>query len=312
MGRVDLPVFRASLTVPRGTKPWIGARMLVLLAFAALVIAGPAGAEQAPRRVVSINVCTDQLAMLIAGQGQLHSVSMLARDVNSSAMTEQASAYAVNHAQAEEIFLMKPDLVLAGTYSSRATVGLLRTLGVQVEEFAPASSFEDIRGDILRTGDLLHRRERAEELVTELDAGLAALAAAPASGRSIALYEANSYTTGAGTLANEIIRAAGLVNVAEEMGIFGSGRVPLEMLITARPDMVASSFRDYGAPALAQENFMHPAFRALEARSQAVAVPVPNMICGAPFTLEAAFVLQRAATERQAEGPGEQQGKPRP
>ena len=144
-------------------------------------------------------------------------------------------------------------------------------------------------------GALLGRQERADELAAELDAGLAALAAEPASGRSVALYDANSYTTGKGTLANEIFRAAGLVNVAEGMGITGSGRVPLEMLIVARPDMVATSFRDYGAPALAQENFVHPAFTALEARAQNVSVPVPNMICGAPFTLEAAFVLQRAA-----------------
>jgi iron complex transport system substrate-binding protein len=81
------------------------------------------------------------------------------------------------------------------------------------------------------------------------------------------------------------------------MGIVGSGRVPLELLIVARPDIVASSFRDYGAPALAQENFVHPAFAALEAASQTVATPTPNMICGAPFTLDAAFVLLRAGQE---------------
>ena len=36
-------------------------------------------AEQ-PQRVVSMNLCTDQLAMLIARPGQLHSVSHLASD----------------------------------------------------------------------------------------------------------------------------------------------------------------------------------------------------------------------------------------
>ena len=280
-------------TLKRGRLKRAGAGLL--LAAAGLFFATAAVA--APARVVSINVCTDQLAMLIAGEGQLHSVSMLARDPNSSAMTREAESHAVNHALAEEIFLMRPDLVLAGTYSSRATVGLLRRLGIAVEEFAPATSFDDIRADIRRVGALLGREARAGELVAELDAGLAALAAAPHSGRSIALYEANSYTTGAGTLANEIIRAAGLVNVAETMGIVGSGRVPLELLIVARPDIVASSFREYGAPALAQENFVHPAFAALEASSQTVATPTPNMICGAPFTLDAAFVLLRAGQE---------------
>jgi len=268
---------------------------LALLAAAGPLAAAPALAGPAPGRVVSMNVCTDQLAMLIAGPGQLHAVSMLARDPNSSVMAKEAQGFAVNHALAEEIFLMEPDLVLAGTFSSRATVGLLRRLGIHVEEFAPARSFDDIRDNIVRIGALLDRQERAGELVAELDAGLAALSAAPASGRSIALYDANSYTTGTGTLANEIFRAAGLTNIAEGLGIAGSTRLPLELLIAARPDMIATSFREYRAPALAQENFVHPAFTALEARAQNVSVPVPNMICGAPFTLEAAFVLQRAA-----------------
>jgi iron complex transport system substrate-binding protein len=80
-----------------------------------------------------MNVCTDQLAMLIAGEGQLHSVSALASDPRTSAMAGEARAFPANHALAEEIFLMQPDLVLAGTFSARATVGLLRRLGFRVE-----------------------------------------------------------------------------------------------------------------------------------------------------------------------------------
>lgn len=276
-------------------------RTVALLAAAGLAFAAPAagGEQAAPARVVSMNVCTDQLAMLIAAPGQLHAVSALARDPNTSVMHEEAHAYAVNHALAEEIFLMEPDLVLAGTFSSRATVGLLRELGIRVEEFAPARSFDNVRDNIRRTGELLHRQERAGELAAELDAGLALLAAQAPSGRSIALYEANSYTTGTGTLADEIFRAAGLVNVAEKLGISGSTRLPMEMLIAAQPDLIATSFRNYEAPALAHENFVHPAFRALEAQKQGIGVPAPKMICGAPFTLEPAFLLQRAATREQ-------------
>lgn len=254
-------------------------------------------AEPAPRRVVSMNVCTDQLAMLIAGQGQLHSVSALAGDPRSSAMSGEARAFAVNHALAEEIFLMEPDLVLAGTFSSRATVGLLRRLGFRVEEFAPARSFADVRDNILRIGTLLHRPGRAAELVAELDDGLARLRAGPHSGRTIALYEPNSYTAGAGTLANEIFSTAGLVNVAERLGIAGSTRLPLEQLIMAKPDMIGRSDSNYGAPALAQENLVHPAFRALSGQD-AIDLPVAKMICGAPFTLDVAFMLQAAAAKR--------------
>lgn len=265
------------------------------LATTALVAAT---AEPVPRRVVSMNVCTDQLAMLIAGEGQLHSVSALASDPRTSAMAGEARAFPANHALAEEIFLMQPDLVLAGTFSARATVGLLRRLGFRVEEFAPASSFTDIRDHIARIGQLLHRKERAAELVSRLDEGLARLKAGPHSGRTIALYEPNSYTAGGGTLANEIFRAAGLVNIAEGLGITGSTRLPLEQLVMAKPDLIGRSSSDYGAPALAQENLIHPAFRALS-RQAVIDLPVAKMICGAPFTLDAAFLLQDAAAKQE-------------
>ena len=271
--------------------------LLPALALAGLTAAGAAMAQEPPRRVVSINVCTDQLAMLIAEPGQLHSVSHLAADPHSSAMVEEARSYAVNHGLAEEIFLMRPDLVLAGTYTTRASVDLLRRLGFRVEPFAPANDFDDIREQIGRIGALLGREERAAALVAELDAGLAELASAAPSGRMAASYSSNSYTTGAGTLTDSVMEAAGLRNMASERGIEGGARIPLEMLLAARPDLIVTGTVAYDSPALAQENFSHPAFRAYAEQGRSVGVPDRYWVCGAPFTLEAARILQRAAAQ---------------
>ena len=57
---------------------------LICAAAALLVAALPAVA--APRRVVSMNLCTDQVAMLLAAPGQLISVSDLAQDPRMSPM----------------------------------------------------------------------------------------------------------------------------------------------------------------------------------------------------------------------------------
>lgn len=265
------------------------------LALAGLTAAGVAAAQEPPRRVVSINVCTDQLAMLIAEPGQLHSVSHLATDPHSSAMVEEARSYLVNHGLAEEIFLMRPDLVLAGTYTARASVDLLRRLGFRVEPFAPANDFDDIREQIERVGALLGREEKAAALVAELDAGLAGLASAEPSGKMAASYSSNSYTTGAGTLTDSVMDAAGLRNMASEQGIEGGARIPLEMLLAARPELIVTGTVAYDSPALAQENFSHPAFRAYADSGRSVSVPDRYWVCGAPFTLEAARILRRAA-----------------
>ncbi|MGO4831245.1 ABC transporter substrate-binding protein [Rhizobiaceae sp. 2RAB30] len=264
---------------------------------AAFFAVSPAVAGEAPKRVVSMNVCTDQLAMLVAGEGQLHSVSYLAGDPSTSVLAGQAGRYKVNHGLAEEIFLMHPDLVIAGTYTTRTTVDLLRRLGIRVEEFAPESTIDDIRTSLQRMGELLGRPERAAELVAELDHGLAELATNGPPERTVALYYANSYTSGGGTLVDAMVDAAGLVNLADRLGIVGTAELPLELLVLAAPDMVVDGESRYATPALAQEIFMHPAFKALLAKARPVVVPSPYTICGAPFTLEAARILQDAARE---------------
>lgn len=281
---------------PSSSRAPSGARSVAL----AFVICGlaaclPAQAAQPPKRVVSMNVCTDQLAMLVAAKGQLHSVSHLASDPNTSALAAEAGSFVANHGLAEEIFLMQPDLVLAGTYTTRTTVALLRRLGIRVEEFAPDNSISDIRAGMARMGEVLGQRERAAQLIDELDQGVAELAQGPASSKTVATYYANSYTSGAGTLVDEIVKLSGLVNIADSLGLSGTSRLPLELLVLSQPDLVAGGGESYGAPALAQENLAHPAYRAVAGNGRSVAMPSRYTVCGAPFTLEAARLLRDAA-----------------
>ncbi|WP_148913779.1 ABC transporter substrate-binding protein [Neoaquamicrobium microcysteis] len=256
-----------------------------------------ASGETAPKRVVSMNVCTDQLAMLVAGEGQLHSVSNLAADPGISVLADEAGRYVVNHGMGEEVFLMGPDLVLAGTFTAQPAVEMLRRLGFRVEQFPPESTFEGIRDSIRRMGQLLGRQERAEELVAELEAGLDDLLREPVANLSVAVYSANSYTSGEGSLSHAVIEAAGLTNITDKLGIAGVQRIPLEQLVLADPDIVVLGEQHYEKPALAQENFQHPAFRAIASGDRLVRIPDRYWICGAPFTLEAARMLRQAAGE---------------
>ena len=271
---------------------------------ACLVWPGAAArADAVPSRVVSLNVCTDQLAMLVARPGQLHSVSYLARDAGMSAMAGQAAAYEINHGLAEEIFLMKPDLVLTGAYSTRTTVALLRRLGFRVEEFQPETSVDAVRANLARMGDLLGNPGRARALIAGMDAEIAALEAAGTPRLRTALSFANGYTAGAGTLASEVVRQAGLENIAETAGMAGIARLPLELLVLSHPELIAVGRAGVNGPALAEANFDHPAHRALVAATAEAPLENRLTVCGGPFTLEAARVLQDAARRTRSTAP---------
>src|SRR5690606_12478241 len=112
---------------------------------------------------------------------------------------------------------------------------------------------------------------------------------------TVATYAYNYYTTGRNSLSEAVIEAAGLTNLGSRLGIQGAGRLPLEVLVLSRPDIVTNDTPIYGAPALAQENFLHPAYRAVLDRATVASVPSANWICGGPFNLAAAAILHQAA-----------------
>ena len=265
----------------------------VLVAAAGLWLAASAGlTDPAPRRVVSVNLCTDQLAMMLAAPGQLVSVSHLAADPQSSAMATEARAYAPNMGQAEQVFLMRPDLVLAGTFSARAGIDLLRRLGVRVIEIPPAATLDDIPGHLHIIGQALGRETQAESLAAEFEASLDQLKINAPPARA-ALYYPSGYTTGAGTLADAILRHTGFSNVAADLGLAGGGNLPLERLVMAGPDVVVTA-TPYPGASRAEEILVHPALKAVQSRAGAAEVTDADWICGTPHVLRAVRAMAEA------------------
>lgn len=240
----------------------------------------------APKRVVSMNLCTDQLAMLLAGEGQLVSVSHLAFDPRMSAMVTQAAEYTINRGLAEQIYLMQPDLVLAGNFTARASADMLKRLGVPVVTFDPAYALEDVRARIAQMGEALGQQLRAELMIAEFDAQLEVYRDDAGVRPRAALYYANGYTLGDKTLAGQILAAAGLDNIAAEAGFDAGGIIPLEVLAMAQPDTVITS-RTYPAASRSEEVMGHPVIEKLRATRPQAGMTGSDWVCGTPFVLRA-------------------------
>lgn len=254
---------------------------------------GAVAVAEPPQRVLSMNLCTDQLAMMLAGPGQLVSVSHLALDPRASAMTREAAGYEVNHGLAEEVFVMQPDLVLAGRYTSQTAVDLLRRLGVRVEEFDIVNDLDGLRDGIRRMGQVLGREAEAQRIIADFDADLARLGDAPGPDPSAALYSANGYSSGDSSLAGQILLTAGFRNIAADAGIPFGGFLPLELLVLADPDLVVLDSRNQGA-SRAEEIYDHPALRHVMAQSPVETVSDRDWICGTPHVLRAIQTLAGA------------------
>ena len=91
-----------------------------------------------PRRVVSLNLCTDQLVMALAQPEHIASVTWLSRSEGDPALRPLARRLPANHGGAEEVLAARPDLVIAGLYTTSTTRRLLQRAGIPLLEVEPA------------------------------------------------------------------------------------------------------------------------------------------------------------------------------
>lgn len=259
-----------------------------------LWVGASAAFADAPARVVSMNLCTDQLAMLLAAPGQLISVSHLASDPMASTMVAEAQAYPVNRGGAEQIFLMQPDLVLAGSYTSLASVELLRGLGIEVVQLPPASSLGDVAAHMRQIGAVLGQSEKAEAMAADFEMRLE-LFRHTGDAATAAMYYPNGYTTGEGTLSDDILKLTGFRNIGAEAGVTGGGILPLERLVMAAPEMIVTS-TPYPGASRSEEILIHPALAALRDKAAASRITDADWICGSPYLLRAVSAMADART----------------
>lgn len=260
---------------------------------AALVLIWQA-AQAKPSRIVSLNLCTDQLVLLLAQPERIAALSFLARDPHLSYMAEAAKAYRVVRGSADEVVLLEPDLVFAQTYGARSTVALLRELDIRVLELPLANSLDDVRRQVRTVAEALGEEARGERLIADMEARLARTAPSPRP-LSAVVYQANGYAVGPDTLVDDVLGRAGLVNIAPRLGLSRGGYLPLETLLIAEPQVLIVEEQRPGASSLAEQLLDHPALKRAIAGKPLVRMPSRLWICGGPFVVEAVELLAASA-----------------
>ncbi len=234
----------------------------------------------AAERVVSLNLCTDQLLTLLAPEKAV-GLSPLARDPALSYVAAEAARLPSVRASAEAVLRLDPDLALAAPYGAQTTLAILAQEHIPLLRIALPQDFAGIRDMTRKVAGALGVPQRGEALIATMDATLAAL---PHPTRTVQalVWEPRGLTEGPGTLMDAVLRAAGLSNASH------GGRVGLEALLRHPPDLlVLPAAPTY--PSLATALLQHPALADLPRRT----LPPALTICAGPFSAEAAAMLAR-------------------
>jgi iron complex transport system substrate-binding protein len=278
---------------------------LGLLALAATLI-GAVAAQAAdlaakPRRIVSINMCMDELVLRLADRDAIASLTWLSQDPRNANMADEAKGLPVNNGLAEEALSHHPDLVLAGTFTERSTVALLEQVGAPVVEFDVPETLDGVRRQIRQVAAVLGEPERGEALAAEIDRRLARIAVDSTRPplRAIILRP-NGFTVGPGSLVDEILRRAGMTNLAAQLDLGAYQQIPLERLAMLDADVLIVDSEGFEAPSLATEALSHPIVAALSRHMKVVELPSRLWTCAGPALIEAARRLAAATAEVEA------------
>jgi iron complex transport system substrate-binding protein len=268
--------------------------LLLVIALAAM----PAMAQ--PHRVVSLNLCADALVLRLADRADVQSVSWLARDPENSVVAAEAASVPVNHGQAEEVAALQPDLVVVGAFTTRSTVALLRRVGMPILELGVPRDLDGVRAQIRQVATALGQAERGERMIATMDERLAAIRS-PASPPLAVVLRPNGFTAGRGSLVDEILRRAGVRNLAAEQGLENYGEIPLERVALSGGRLLILNQPENRAPSLGEAMLDHPILSALP-ELRLVRVPARLWTCGGPEVADAAALIAAAAREAE-EGP---------
>ena len=255
------------------------------LAIALLVLgAGAAKAADAPRRVVSFNLCADQLVLALADKDQIAGLSPYAADPALSVMAEKAKDFPRLDWQAESVIPLQPDLVLTGSWDRPVTRRLLGALGYRLARIDVVTDIASARAQIIAVAELLGHPERGAALVRDIDAAQHELTVMPvlAGLRKTALVlERGGFTSGKATLASALIAQAGFaapVNAPPGMG----GFLPLEKLLVLKPDIVVLKDAPREATDQGALYLTHPALREAYPPERQINLPARYALCGGP------------------------------
>ena len=260
---------------------------------ALLCLGSPAPAEESgPQHVMSLSMCTDDLLLELLPPDRIASVTYYSREPGNSYQWPQAAKVPVNWGTVEEVLAEKPDLVLAGTYTTPAARALLKKLRWPLLEVPPAADFEQIRVVTRQVAHALRRDAVGESLIAKMDSTLQQLAASkPRQVIRVAAWGEGGSIPGKGTLFDAILNAAGGINIAATLEGGSYTSFDAEQLIAARPDVLAYSSDLADTPGRNTEIAQHPLLRKLYS-GRTVTYPGALYSCGVVESADAAAALR--------------------
>jgi iron complex transport system substrate-binding protein len=242
-------------------------------------------------RLVSMNVCTDQLVIALADPEQIIGLSRFGRDQWQSP-AHDGRRYPTLSGGAEDVLVLKPDVVIASLFDKRSTRELLRDKGIHLAELAVPRTLAEAKDQIRKVGDIVGHPDRAATEIARLDAALARARQAMADKHYRVLpLSRRGWVAGSDSFVGSLLSETGLFNAAGDLGFSSGGFAALESIVNAKPDFILVSQAGERASDDGQAFLLHPALERFYPPRRRIVIPERLTECGGVNLAEALDVL---------------------
>ena len=273
---------------------WVLAVFFVFALNAQAVEVEPAGAGTRvpnPQKIVSVNLCTDELLLQLVGTERVAALTKFSADPEVSTVAFQTKVVKKIQGGIEDVQACSPDLLVGGRFSHKETLRFFERSGIPVLTFGLPKHFEDIYTDIHKLAGAVGETGKGDQLVERMQSDLAALKQSLGPKKKAFFFQSGGFVPGSGTFENAIMEAAGLENLAASMGIRDYGSLSLEKLIEMKPDVLIFASDQKKRPTVRGEVLSHPAIRKALPHVKTVTLPSAILNCGSPASVEAVRIL---------------------
>ena len=266
-------------------------RFAVVAAIAALAVSGKAAPAATLLRLVSMNVCTDQLLLTLADPEQILGLSRFSRDGWQSKAGD-LSRYPVLSGGAEDVLLIRPDIVVASAFDKRSTRELLKAKGLRLVELSVPRTLDEARQQIREVGNIVGHPDRAAAEIVRLDAALArARRAVLERHYRVLSLSRRGWVAGSDSFVGSLLGETGLRSAAGDLGFAFGGFASLEAIVNLRPDFIVVSQAGDTARDDGQAFLLHPALQRFYPPEKRIVIPERMTECGGVLLADALDAL---------------------
>ncbi|TCS81398.1 ABC transporter substrate-binding protein [Pectinatus cerevisiiphilus] len=198
-----------------------------------------------PQKVITLSMSTDEIVLGLVKPDKLIAVNYLLDDPVSSNIPELAQQIPtkIKDPSAEEIFAMKPDLVIIPDWNNIEIADNLRDLGLNVVIVPGAKNIDEVKTSIQLIADSLGEHEKGTALIALMDNKISEIqdkvAKIPQADRKkVVILSLMPGYGGIGSSFDDLCKYAGVTNGMAEAGLQNGQAISKEELVKINPDVL--------------------------------------------------------------------------